>query len=353
MDEGFWSARSAKDAVATVEIRHLQYFLAVVDEGGVNKAAAALHVAQPSLSQALRKFEKSLGTQLFHRVGRGLVLAPAGEALIGPARTILRDIADAENAVREIRAARRGRVDVATLSDVSTEPLSSWIAQFRARHPEVTFRVSEHETVASIVQAVQQGSSEIGMLPHPIGTDSELVERFVVRQQFVAVLPPGPDTGSSGPLPVGDLRDVPLVIGEPEGTTASYISAFLRDNGVEPLVAVEVPQGGAVMPTVVLGGGAAIVPLRLAIEARNHGAVVRELDPPLTRNLGMIHRSGRISEATIEFLGVANDLLAQWYGSLERHRIEGKDLVEAATLTVDAIHRNVRARGEIKTSADQ
>lgn len=328
-----------------MELRHLRYFLAVVDEGGVNKAAAALHVAQPSLSQALRTFEKSLGTQLFHRVGRGLVLAPAGEALVGPARTILRDVADAENAVSDIRAARRGRVDIATLSDVSTEPLSSWIAQFRAVHPEVTFRVSEHETVASIVQAVHQGGSEIGMLPHPIGGGSGLVERFVVRQQFVIALPPGTSHDSAAPLPVSELGRIPLVMGEPEGATAAYIGSYLRDNGVEPLIAVEVPQGGAVMPIVMLGGGAAIVPLRLAVESREHGAVVRELDPPLTRSLGMIHRSGRVTEATVEFLAVADELLGQWYGSLDRHRAEGRTLVEAATLTTEAIHRRVRTRG--------
>lgn len=333
-----------------MELRHLRYFLAVVDEGGVNKAASALHVAQPSLSQALRKFEKSLGTQLFHRVGRGLVLSPAGEALVGPARIILRDVADAENAVTDVRAARRGRVDVATLSDVSTEPLSSWIAQFRTRHPGVTFRVSEHETVASIVQAVHQGSSEIGMLPLPIGTGSGLVERFVVRQQFVAVLPPGSPHDAPGPIAATDLRDTPLVMGEPEGATAAYIGAYLRDNGVEPMIAVEVPQGGAVMPIVVLGGGAAIVPLRLAVEARAHGAVVRELDPPLTRTLGMIHRAGRVSETTVEFLSVADELLKQWYGSLERHRAEGASLVDAATLTTDAIHRRARARAD---AADQ
>ena len=60
--------------------RRLRYFLAVVDEGSVTRAAARLRVAQPSLSQALRAFEEELGAQLFHRVGRGLRLSAAGEA---------------------------------------------------------------------------------------------------------------------------------------------------------------------------------------------------------------------------------------------------------------------------------
>ena len=79
--------------------RRLRYFISVVDEGGVTRAAERLHVAQPSLSQALRVFEDELGVKLFDRVGRGLRLTSAGEALVGPARQILRSIDDARNAV--------------------------------------------------------------------------------------------------------------------------------------------------------------------------------------------------------------------------------------------------------------
>jgi LysR family nitrogen assimilation transcriptional regulator len=68
----------------------LRYFLTIAEEGSVTRAATRLHVAQPSLSQALRAFERELGVQLCHRVGRGLRLSQAGEALIGPARQILR-----------------------------------------------------------------------------------------------------------------------------------------------------------------------------------------------------------------------------------------------------------------------
>ncbi|MEV6702264.1 LysR family transcriptional regulator [Streptomyces sp. NPDC051453] len=84
----------------------MEYFVTVADNGGVNRAAAALRVAQPSLPQAVRNLEKDLSTKLFHRVGRGLVPAPAGEALVGPARQILRDV-DA------MRCARSGTWSVA------------------------------------------------------------------------------------------------------------------------------------------------------------------------------------------------------------------------------------------------
>ncbi len=75
-----------------MDLRRLGLFLAVVDEGGMTRAAEAQHVSQPSVSQAVRELEAELGTALFHRVGRGLVLTPAGEALVAPARQALRDV---------------------------------------------------------------------------------------------------------------------------------------------------------------------------------------------------------------------------------------------------------------------
>ncbi|MGW6403760.1 LysR family transcriptional regulator [Streptomyces sp. NPDC055134] len=111
-----------------MDVRQLEYFLAVADNGGVNWAAAAPRVAQPSLPKAVRRLEKDPRTELFHRVGRGLVLAPACEALVGPARQILRDMDFARQAVREVRDVERGRIDIAALSDISTDPLWVWAA---------------------------------------------------------------------------------------------------------------------------------------------------------------------------------------------------------------------------------
>ena len=78
-----------------IDVRQLRFFLAVVDHGGFSKAAEQLMVAQPSLSQAIATFEKELGIPLFHRVGRGVVLSEAGQALVGSARTVLRDVDEA------------------------------------------------------------------------------------------------------------------------------------------------------------------------------------------------------------------------------------------------------------------
>src|SRR3984957_15463966 len=75
-----------------MEVRQVEYFLAVVEHRGINGAATALGVTQPTVSQAIREFERGLGAELFHRLGRGMVLSAAGRSIVGPARQILRDI---------------------------------------------------------------------------------------------------------------------------------------------------------------------------------------------------------------------------------------------------------------------
>ena len=326
-----------------MDLRQMEYFLAVVDHGGVNRAAAALRVAQPSLSQAVRKLEKDLGTELFHRVGRGLVLAPAGEALIGPARMILREAEVAENAVRTVGQGRGGRVDIATLSDMSTDPLSVWVAQFRAEFRDVRFRVEERDEAADVLELVRSGSCEIGFLAMPIA-GGELVSEELVDQKFVLVCPPGTESYWPDPTPIEALTEIPFVMGERGTATRDYIEYSLREHGAEPRIVVEVPQRGAVLPMVLSGGGAAIIPLRIALDARHRGGVVRELSPGLSRRIGVVRRPGRLTPASTEFLNLSKRSLQAWLRGIERNVSRGHAQIEAASLTALAADRRVRDR---------
>ncbi|MGZ4676665.1 MAG: LysR family transcriptional regulator, partial [Acidimicrobiia bacterium] len=98
-----------------MDMRKLELFVAVVDAGGFTAAAAAVHVAQPSISLAVRELERELRTPLLVRSRRGVELTAAGRALLGPARRALREVANAAAAVDEVIGLRAGRLDVASL----------------------------------------------------------------------------------------------------------------------------------------------------------------------------------------------------------------------------------------------
>ncbi|GCE39172.1 Cyn operon transcriptional activator [Rhodococcus wratislaviensis] len=319
----------------------MEYFLAVVDCGGVTRAAAQLRVAQPSLSQAVRKLEKDLGVELFHRVGRGLVLSPAGEALVGPARSILREVESAENAVRDVGAMRGGRIDIASLSDLSSDPLSVWVAKFRRQYPDVRFHIEERDETADIVSLVRSGACELGILALPLPTE-DLVGEELIDQQLVLVCPPGTDARWPDPVPIEALTRVPFVMGEKGTATRDFIDRSLRLHGVEPDVAVEVRQRGAVLPIVLAGGGVSIVALRSGLDAMLRGGVVRELSPRLTRRMGVVRRPGRMTQASTEFLACARASFEEFAASIAVLMSSGVSLVEAAQLTRAEFDRRIR-----------
>src|SRR4051812_48772522 len=98
-----------------MDVRRLRLFLAVVDGGGMTRAADAEHVSQPSVSQAIRELEAELGPALSHRLGRRVVLTAAGEALVEPARRVLRDLDTGKAAVEAVAGLAAGRLDLVAL----------------------------------------------------------------------------------------------------------------------------------------------------------------------------------------------------------------------------------------------
>jgi DNA-binding transcriptional LysR family regulator len=105
-----------------MDVRQLEHFLAVVDHGGFNRAASALYVSQPSLSQAVRALERDLGSDVFHRIGRRVVLTEAGRALIEPAREAVRSLQLARASVESVQGLHSGWVDIAATPSQAIEP---------------------------------------------------------------------------------------------------------------------------------------------------------------------------------------------------------------------------------------
>lgn len=285
--------------------RKLTYFVAVVDAGGVTRAARRLHVAQPSLSEALRAFERELGVRLFERVGRGVRLSSAGEALLGPARQILRTIDEARDAIEGVVELRAGRLEIAALPTLAVDPMATLIGRFRARHSGVQVRVFEPETADGVSALVRNGSCELGAahLPLPRG---QLVTHPLDEQELLFVMPPDTPSEGRGPLRAGDLARTPLVVSPPGTSTRMLLDQALAAVGVTPEIAVETAAREAVVPLVLAGAGATLLPAPLAEEAHKRGAVVRGATPAITREVGLIHRSGPLSAAARAFLEIAS-----------------------------------------------
>jgi DNA-binding transcriptional LysR family regulator len=306
---------SAGYRASALDIRRLSLFLAVVEHGGFTRAAQAVHISQPALSQAIAELEAELRGPLFHRLGRKVALTEAGAALVGPARAVLREIDAARQVAAEFSELGRGRLDLSALPSLSTDPLPELLGAFRHAHPAITVHIVSPADPDELADQVRSGAAEVGVTDASRPADG-LITAPLCEQQLVAVFPPGagkPD----GALRPENLADVPLIV-TPAGTSGrGLLDAALSREGISPVVAVETSQREAVLPLVLAGAGAAVMPEALAALAAAQGAIPVVFDPPLMRELVTVCRPGSRTPPAAAFLAVAASLAA-------RYRSEGK-----------------------------
>lgn len=289
-----------------MDVRQLQYFLAIVDHGSVHRAAQELYVAQPSLSQALRGLERDLGTQLFHRTGRRLVLTPAGEELIGPAREVLRGLELARATIGAVHGLRGGRLVLASMPSQAVSPLAPMISRFAARYPLVEVTVRAAGTSPEVVGAVRSGKVELGMLgaPSAVPELDGLVVSPVEIQRFVLVAAAAQDLPDADPVPPEALAGSRLIVGQP-GTGMRRAADAILHAAPGSRFAVEIEHREGVLPLVLAGVGIAVLSESWRELAAAAGAVVRDLASTELLHVCLINRAGRLSPAAEAFRATA------------------------------------------------
>jgi DNA-binding transcriptional LysR family regulator len=286
-----------------MDVRQLRYFLAIVDHGSVHRAAQELFVAQPSVSQALRGLERDLGTDLFHRTGRRLVLTPAGERLIDPAREVLRGVELARATVAAVHGLRDGRLVISSMPSQAVSPLAIMVSRFRAAYPLVEVAVKAAATPPEVVAAVRAGTAELGMLGTPtVGPElAGLTVYQLETQAFVLVAATESELPNTEPVPMDALGGRRLIVGQP-GTGMRRVADDILRRSPGSRIAVEVEHREAVLPLVLARVGVAVLSESWRELARSAGAVVRDLASDEVLRVCLVHREGRLSPAATAFL---------------------------------------------------
>lgn len=291
---------------SALDIRRLSLFLAVVDSGGFTRAAEAVHISQPALSQAIAELEAELRGPLFHRLGRKVTLTETGVALVGPARAALRAIDAARQATAELSGLSHGHLDLSALPTLAADPLPELLGALHKAHPGIAVRIASPDDPAELVEHIRSGVAEVGV------TDAGHASHGLTGvpfgpQRLAVVFPPG-SRPPSGPLRPEQLSGVPLVLTPPGTSGRDLLDVALGQDGVKPMVAIETSQREAILPLVLAGAGAAVMPEVLAGLARTQGAVPVMLDPPLVRDLLIVCRPGSLTPPAAAFITVAEEL---------------------------------------------
>jgi DNA-binding transcriptional LysR family regulator len=284
--------------------RHqLECFIAIADSGSFTRAAKALQMAQPSLSQAIASLERDVGAPVFHRLARGVRLSAAGEALLEPARQVIRDFIVARESVDGVRGVIAGRLDIAVIPTMAVEPFARLVGAFRTRHPEVRLRCPDLEAGGGVESAVISGDCELGLAELPTAHRG-LVGTELGTQPFQLVLPPGAPAPKRFSLHrFGELA----LIATPPGTSSrARLDEALAVGGVAaPHIAVETGQREALIGLVLARAGAAFLPEPMAAQAARLGATVVPTAPVVNRRFGLIQRAGPLSPAASAFVAIA------------------------------------------------
>lgn len=287
--------------------RHLEYFLAVADTGSFTAAAHALLIAQPSLSQAIAALERDLGAELFERHGRGVRLTPAGEALVEPARRTLRSFQLARGAVRGVNEEGFGRLTVITNTLWAIDPLARIIGEFRRVHPNVHLRIADPPRLPDVLDAIRAGEADIGVVEgSPPG--GILASQWLASDELVAVLP------SRAAAPIGTVTVESLLplglISTPAGTALrALVDDQLKAVGLPSEVAVETAHLASVIPLLLAGAGAALLPQGMAADAAAKGAQVLTLRPSSATAVHLVWREGRLGPLGEHFLAFAAEMV--------------------------------------------
>jgi DNA-binding transcriptional LysR family regulator len=287
-----------------VDLHLVTYFVAVVDHGGITKAAQSLYISQPSLSQAIRTLERRLGKTLFDRTGRRLVLTDDGRALEVAARRILADVDRAKEKVASVRELGSGRVEIVTYSSFSIHPMVQLVQRFRARHPGVTVVVSDADGPAGVHNALRRGEAEIGVTDLS-AEHAGMITVPLLEQELVLAAHPDLAAGIPDPVTATEVREIPLVLDLGGRADAVRSGELIGEHNV----VIDCAHPAATWEFVRLGSAATLAP-RKVVEHWMGGAVIRSLDPPMTRPVGLVLRPGDPSPAAAAFLAAATDRAA-------------------------------------------
>lgn len=290
-----------------MELRQLEYFVAVAEEANFTRAAQRIHVAQPAVSAQIQRLERELGQPLLDRSRRTVRLTAAGEAALPYARAALAAVADIHVAVEELTQLVRGTVAIGTVTSHSVD-IPSLLADFHADHPEVeiTLSTDSSDTLIEMVRTGRLDAAIVSVGPgeRPDGLDVEVV----TDEAIAAAVCRTDELASRKTIRLTDLSDRQLIALPVGAGIRHQFDAACAKAGVSPRVAFEASTPLALADLAERGLGVAIVPA--SVSRNRDGLRALAIVPELRGRLVLAWRSdGPMSPAARVLVGRARRLL--------------------------------------------
>jgi DNA-binding transcriptional LysR family regulator len=290
-----------------MNLRQLEYLVAIAEEGSFTRAAARLHVAQPSLSQQIKTLEAEVGGALLERLPTGVRLTAAGRAFLADAQAAT---AHADRAMREAREAlglQAGELEIAMVASIAYGVLPPAFERWRTLHPATTLALREYTHSDALADAVRAGVGDVAVGPRLRDWSGPVVT--LGWEQYVAVLPSSdPLAGRRTPVALEALADRDWVLFAPELGLSEVVRYACARAGFTPRPAVQTGQVGAAAHLAAAGLGVAILPDNIV--PAGLAADVRPLESPVADEFVAFSR-GEWTPAAAAFVDVVRELTSE------------------------------------------
>jgi len=284
-----------------MEIHQLRYFIAVADEGSFSRAAAKVRVAQPSLSQQIRKLEAEVGQPLFDRLPRSVVLTEAGRCFIDYARQILASIGDARRCVDELKGEVAGALAVGAISTIAPYVLPELVVTFQKHYPKVTLEIVEDVT-AGITRRIEAGELDVA-LASTCQQSPTLRREALASEPLLALVPEGHPLAKKTMVELDDLKSQRFLLLHEMHCLSQQVNHLLESRRLRPEIALAGSQLSTIANMVAASIGVSIVPQLMVKHYATPGCVSLPFAPPVPeRELNLLYNPLRFqSKAAAAF----------------------------------------------------
>jgi LysR family transcriptional regulator, hydrogen peroxide-inducible genes activator len=289
-----------------MEVRHLRYFCAVARTGSFTRAAEQERIAQPSLSQQIRKLEDELGAKLFDRLGRRIRLTSFGAAFLPRANGILRELGEATSEIQQMAGSEAGTVVFGSIPTIAPYFLPPRLASFFKRHPSIHLQVVEDITPV-LVSQLQEGQMDLALVALPV-PGGEFEFRELIREPLFVAVSKKHRLAREKSLALQQLEAHPfLLLKEGHCFRETIVSACQRSR-LHLNVVFETGQFSTILGLVAAGMGISIVP-KMAAQAVKGCRFIPLADDRAFRRIGLVwlrnHFQTRAESLLIEHLAGA------------------------------------------------
>ncbi len=291
-------------------LSHVESFVEVARQGTVSRAAQALSITQPALTVRLQQLEEELGTRLFERGRRGIVLTEAGRAFLPYAERALASLRGGQELVEEIRIGGAGELTVGAAPAVSTYVLPGVLVRFAERYPNVRLVVRTGHS-EEVVGMVARGEVQVGLgrlIRHPM-----VESRPIYEDELILVCDPGHPFAAARQVGLDRLHEARLILFDRTSSYYDLTNSLFRQAGVAPRGVMELDNIEAATKMVGRGLGVALLPGTAVTEEIERGtlrAVALRGARPIRRLLVAMRRRdvGAPQPGTAAFLELLDEI---------------------------------------------